>query len=96
MKLENEQLSDEFCSDGMMEQYGQWIPIECVVQSNKETAKAYYGTITVYKCDEYGRELELFTKDSWLPKSMTCNPWWIVTQLFEEDCKVSNRRFEEW
>ena len=95
MNEQDSQFSDEFYSEGMMEQYGKWIPIECAVQSNKETAKAYYGTITVFKCDEYGRALELFTKDSWIPKSMAENPWWIVTVLFKEDCKVSNRRFDE-
>ena len=87
--------SSEIESEGMIELNGVWIPIETSVLYHRETEKAYFGKVIVYECDEWGRSDVLFEKDdTWIPKSMSDNPWWICTVLFSHPDKVSNRRFE--
>ena len=98
MKLTTETDAENFeieC-EGMMETAGQWVPIDCVVEVVKETEKAYYGMVTVYECDDYGRSDVIYEKETWLPKSMSENPWWIITKMFDFSGKVSNRRFDSY
>jgi hypothetical protein len=97
MKLQTSDVETfEVESEGMMESGGQWIPIDCQVSVEKETEKAYYGEVTVFECDDFGRNDVIYEKNTWLPKSMSQNPWWIVTKLFDFSGKVSNRRFDEY
>lgn len=86
---------DEIESEGTIYIAHQWIPIETEVISYKETEKAYFGDVTVYECDSTGRVEELFKKEkTWIPKSMSDNPWWICTVMFDHPGKVANKRFE--
>jgi len=83
-------------SEGTIYIAHRWIPIETEVIAYKETEKAYWGDVTVYECDDTGRVDELFKKENtWIPKSMSDNPWWICTVMFEHPDKVANRRFEK-
>jgi len=94
-ELDELDVIDEIESEGMIYISHRWIPIETEVLAYKETEKAYFGNVTVYECDEDGRIDELFKKENtWIPKSMSGNPWWICTILFEHPDKVSNKRFE--
>lgn len=87
---------DEINSEGTIYIAQQWIPIETEVIAYKETEKAYFGTVTVYECDDDGRVDDLFKKENtWIPKSMSDNPWWICTILFDHPDKVANKRFEK-
>ena len=46
-------------------------------------------------CIECGEEL--FKKENtWIPKSMADNVWWICTKMFEHPDKVANKRFESY
>ena len=86
---------DEIEAEGMIYLTHRWIPIETSVEAYKETDKAYWGTVTVYECDNMGRVDVLFVKEkTWIPKSMSSNVWWICTEIFEHPDKVANRRFE--
>lgn len=86
---------EEITSEGTIYISHQWIPIETEVKVYKETDKAYFGNVTVYECDSTGRIDELFSKEkTWIPKSMSGNPWWICTILFDHPDKVANKRFE--
>lgn len=95
-KIESDDFIDEISAEGTIYIAHQWIPIETSVQVRRETEKAYFGNVTVYECDSVGRVDTLFEKtDTWVPKSMSDNPWWICTVKFEHQGKVSNKRFEE-
>ena len=83
-------------SEGMMQRSGQWVPIDCIVKVERETEKAYYGNVTVFECDDWGRFDIIFERETWIPKSMSDNPWWITTKLFDYSGKVSNRRFDDY
>lgn len=86
---------DEIEAEGTIYTAHQWITIETSVQVYKETEKAYFGDVTVYECDDDGRVDTLFVKEkTWIPKSMSDNPWWICTVMFEHPDKVANKRFE--
>lgn len=86
----------EIISEGMMEVFsGKWVPIEVSVIPDRETEKAYHGTIAVYEVDSSGRCDDLCPETKgWVPKSMSDNPWWICTNTFSHQGKVSNRRFD--
>ncbi len=89
-------IHDEIISEGMLQTEYTWIPIETVVEPQRETEKAYYGIVSVYECDEYGRSgLVYDSTESWVPKSMATNPWWILTNVFDETNRVANRRFDD-
>ena len=88
---------DEIESEGTIYISHQWIPIETSVQVYKisKSGKAYFGNVTVHECDDDGRVDVLFEKENtWIPISMSDNPWWICTILFEHPDKVANKRFE--
>ena len=69
-----------------------WHNCETVVTIQRETEKAYFGDVVVYNADYHK---EIYVKEStWIPKSMSCNVWWICTILFGHTGKVSNKRFE--
>jgi len=92
---ESVDILDEIESEGTIYIVHQWIPIETSVEVYKETEKAYFGNVTVYECDDDGRIDTLFAKEkTWIPKSMSDNPWWICTKMFDHPDKVSNKRFE--
>lgn len=86
---------DEITAEGTIYIAHQWIPIETVVIAYKETDKAYFGDVIVHECNSTGKIDELFKKeDTWIPKSMSSNVWWICTKMFDHPDKVANRRFE--
>ncbi|MCZ6582345.1 MAG: hypothetical protein O6761_04145 [Thaumarchaeota archaeon] len=86
---------DEINSEGTIYIDHQWIPIETEVIVYRDTDKAYFADVTVYECDSTGRIDELFKKEkTYIPKSMSDNPWWICTQIFDHPDKVANKRFE--
>lgn len=92
---ESSDILDEIEAEGTIYIAHVWIPIETSVEVYKETEKAYFGNVTVYECDDDGRVDELFKKEkTWIPKSMSDNPWWICTVMFEHPDKVANKRFE--
>lgn len=92
---ESSDVIDEINSEGTIYISHQWIPIETEVIVYRETDKAYFGDVTVYECDSTGRIDELFSKKrTYIPKSMSDNPWWICTVMFEHPDKVANKRFE--
>lgn len=92
---ENLDVIDEIETEGTIYIAHKWIPIETEVLAYRETEKAYFGDVTVYECDDTGRVDVLFSKkDTWIPKSMSGNPWWICTVMFEHPDKVANKRFE--
>ena len=82
----------EIESEGMMQVYnGKWVQITTRIEVKKETEKAYFGALKVFE-DDYN---ELYSdSETWIPKSMAENVWWICTVKFEHAGKVSNRRFE--
>ena len=82
---------------GMIYIIQRWVPIETVVQVYKETDLAFFGNVTVYECDHVRRIHVLFEKnDTWIPISMSDNPWWICTKMFNHPGKVANKRFDEY
>ena len=86
---------EEITAEGMIFISHQWIPIETEVIAYRETEKAYFGDVTVYECDSDERIEDLFKEEkTWVPKSMSDNPWWICTVKFEHPDKVANKRFE--
>jgi len=89
---------DEIHAEGTIYIAHQWIPIDTVVIVYKETDKAYFGNVVVFesvntmRVDDTG---EIFKKENtWIPKSMSSNVWWICTKMFGHPDKVANRRFE--
>ena len=90
---ENNDVIDEIESEGMLEVYSnKWVPITTRVEVKKETEKAYFGDIHVD--DETG---EVYNEsDTWVPKSMAENVWWICVVKFGHERKVANKRFEAW
>lgn len=89
---------DEIISEGMMEVDSlNWIPIEVSVTPQRETEKAYYARVAVYEVDDFGRCDDIYPeKLTWIPKSMSGNPWWICSNIFDNTGKVANRRFDEY
>lgn len=89
-----DEIEETISCEGMIFIAHRWIPIDIEVEATKETEKAYFGDVTVYE-EVDGSHMVLFEKsETWVPKSMAENPWWICTILFEHAGKVSNRRFE--
>lgn len=86
---------EEITSEGTIYISHQWIPIETEVIVYRETEKAYFGNVTVYECDNDDERIDiLFVKENtWIPKSMSGNVWWICTVMFEHSGKVANKRF---
>jgi len=95
MSIPDVDVIDEIESDGMLKiSDSTWVPITCRIQVDRETEKAVHGVVTVYEVDE---EDPVFgPKIFWTPKSMSENPWFICTVIFETDRMVSNRRFEDY
>lgn len=88
---------EEITTDGTIYISHQWIPIETKVTVYRETEKAYFGNVTVHECDDDGRVDVLFEKENtWIPKSMSGNVWWICTVMFEHPGKIANRRFDDY
>ena len=88
---------EEITTDGTIYISHQWIPIETEVIVYRETEKAYFGNVIVYECDGIGRVDTLFEKENtWIPKSMSDNVWWICTVMFEHPDKVANKRFDNY
>jgi len=85
-----EKQTDDITSKGAILNQSRWFPIEVVVSVEKTTEKALFGNVTVYHGDN--REEEIFSKESWVPKTMSSNPWWIITQIFNHKNRVSNSR----
>ena len=83
---------DEIECVGMLKTLYKWIPITCTILVDRETEKAVHGTVTVTDAEDDTTiyEPQIF----WVPKSMSANPWFICTQLYEEKRKVANKRFE--
>ena len=91
---ESDVLDEEITAEGMIYISRQWIPIETEVIIYRETQKAYFGNVTVHECDDIGRVDILFEKENtWIPKSMANNVWWICTIMFEHQDRVANKRF---
>lgn len=90
------EIIDEIENEGTILLSGQWKLIDTFVQVYKETDKAYFGTVTVFECDESGDRVDelFFRENTWIPKSMSDNPWWICTVMFDHPDKVSNKRFQ--
>jgi len=83
---------DEITCDGMLQTSYKWIPITCIIDVDRETEKAIHGTVTVLEEDE---DNPIYTPEIfWIPKSMSTNPWFICTKLYDEERKVANKRFE--
>ena len=90
-------MTEEFStieSEGMIHIAHRWVPIEIEVEPKRETEKAYFGAVTVYEIVEGSQEMLFEDKETWIPKSMSDNPWWICTVKFEHPGKVANKRFE--
>jgi len=88
---------EEIICEGMFQTTYIWVRIETSVIPIRETEKAYYAKITVYEVDDIGRCDDIFPeKISWIPKSMSDNPWWICGNIFSHTGKVANRRFDEY
>lgn len=85
---------DTITSQGMIEILHKWIPIEIEVIPKRETEKAYFGSVTVYEDVDGTNEMLFEDNETWIPKSMADNPWWICTVKFEHGGKVANKRFE--
>ena len=85
---------DEIICEGSLQTLHKWIPITCTIIPDKETEKAIHGTITV---TEDGEGTPLYEPIiNWIPKSMSENPWFICTKIFDEERKVANKRFESY
>lgn len=88
---------DEIVTEGMYQTTYVWVKIETSVTPIRETEKAYYAKITVYEVDGMGRCDDIFPeKVYWIPKSMSENPWWICSNIFDHTGKVANRRFDDY
>lgn len=86
---------DEIECEGMLKISGyRWVPITCRIEVYKETEKAVYGEITVHEDDDTSPVFGPVVK--WVPKSMSDNPWFICTVLFETERRVSNKRFDAY
>lgn len=85
---------DPITSEGMIFIAHKWIPIEIEVVPVRETEKAYFGSVIVYEVVSSSNEILFEKEDTWIPKSMADNPWWICTVKFEHPDKVANKRFE--
>ena len=81
-------------SEGMIFIAHKWIPINIEVEPIRETEQAFFGRVTVYEDVDYGNEVLFEDEETWIPKSMAENPWWICTIKFEHQDKVANKRFE--
>lgn len=81
---------DTIESRGMIEMEGVWVKATVILDVKKETEKAYLGNVEVLAGNDSVYEEE----DTWIPKSMTSNVWWICIVKFGHDGKVSNKRFE--
>ncbi len=78
-------------SEGMIYRGYNWIKITCTVKVDRETEKAVHGRVTVIEDDS---EEYVYTPEiHWIPKSQAEKPWFICTQIFDEENKVSNRRW---
>jgi len=87
---------DNITAKGTIEKTFGWYPIETSLKVYKKTNKAYFGDITVFAVNGDTRLYILFEKEkTWIPKSMSDNPWWICTKLFWYSGKVANKRFED-
>lgn len=87
---------DEIYAEGTIQIHGVWADIETEVKVYKKTNKAYFGSVTVHIVLGGQWGATKFHKDNtWIPKSMSQNPYWICTVMFGHPEKVSNKRFEE-
>ncbi len=83
-------------AEGSIYKNHDWLPIETSIIIYKKTEKAYFGDVIVYLLNDLRRVGILFEKlKTWIPKSMSDNPWWICTVMFEYKKKVANKRFED-
>lgn len=86
--------SDVITSQGMLNTRYKWVPITCTIDVDRQTTKSVHGLVTVL---EEGEEDPVYTPQIyWVPKSMSMNPWFICTILYEEENKVANKRFDVW
>lgn len=82
--------------EGTIEIHHLWGEIQTKVQIFRETEKAYFGNVTVNMVIDGGLGARLYhKKDTWIPISMSQNPYWICTVMFGHPEKVSNKRFDE-
>ena len=84
---------DEIECVGMLYTLYRWIPITCTILVDRETEKAVHGMVRVVDVDDTTiYEPQIY----WVPKSMSQNPWFICTKLYDEERKVANKRFENY
>jgi len=84
---------DEIKCEGMLQTLYSWVPITCIIDVDRQTEKAVHGRVTVL---EEGEDDPVYTPEIfWVPKSMCQNPWFICTKLYDEENKVSNKRFDD-
>jgi len=95
-------MTDDFIepieSEGMLKVDKKWIPILVSVEPIRQTAKAYYATIDVYKVvSDSGRIIGKVwpSRETWCPKSMADNPYWICNNIWSDGKRVANRRFTD-
>jgi len=86
----------EITSEGMINKVGIWIQVKTTVYPLKETEKAYYAMMRVDEIVD-GEPEDLYDGQitSWIPKSMVSNVWWICTNKFGEEGRVSNKVFDK-
>jgi len=80
-------------SEGAIQREYKWNHIICTVIVDRESEKAIHGTIYVREKNSNGFGNLHGPIINWLPKSMANNPWFICTNIFEEENKISNRRY---
>jgi len=85
---------DEVECVGMLQTLYRWIPITCTILVDRETEKAVHGMVRVVDADDDTTIYE--PQIYWVPKSMSKNPWFICTKLYDEERKVANKRFENY
>jgi len=89
-----DEIFETITSEGMIHIAHKWIPIEIEVEPIRDTEKSYFGRVTVYEIVNGSQEMLFEDEESWIPKTMADNPWWICTIKFEHLGKVSNKKFE--
>jgi len=94
--LTGKEILEVITSEGMMHRGYRWVPITCTIEVHKETEKAVNGTVTVLSDDNNEDDKIMYGPEIfWIPKSMCENVWFICTILYDEENKVSNKRWND-